>query len=115
PIILSPCRCSNGIKGSAIPEIKGERMKKYKWIIDFALTYIILIIAASVIMTGCSIQKRLDKYCPLCPVKIERKDSIIVKIEEIIKEVHIRDTVTVTKYLPNPCAELCDEHGQLKP
>lgn len=82
-----------------------------RWI-DFVLTYCLLIFAFALIVSGCMTEKKRLRVCQTCPVKLERKDSTIITRETVHDTVY--KTVTVTKTLPNPCAELCDQ-GKLKP
>lgn len=63
--------------------------------------------------TACVTEKQRTKICETCPKSIERHDSIVEK--EVIKfqDVYVYDTLV--SWLPNPCSELCDENGGLKP
>jgi hypothetical protein len=75
-----------------------------------AIGFLILIFIIA--LTGCSYEKRLNKWCKRCTVK----DSVSYK--EVIK---LKDTIIyITKagpiqYLENPCKFLCDSFGNLKP
>lgn len=83
-----------------------------RWI-DFTLTYCLMILAASIIFTGCVTEKKRLKICQSCPLKIERKDSVSV-----------HDSIRMVPYavpgpsfavsMPNPCSDLCDSLGKLK-
>lgn len=75
--------------------------------IHIFLTYI----AISVFLYGCSYELRQAKWCKRCTLK----DSVTVTIKEVIKEVTVRDTMRLTAWLPNPCADLCDSLGSIKP
>lgn len=65
-------------------------------------------------LSGCITEKKRQKICQTCPVKIEKEvhDSIIEKLKDT--------TIYITQqgpiqYLENPCKTLCDSLGNLKP
>jgi ribosomal protein L12E/L44/L45/RPP1/RPP2 len=65
-------------------------------------------------LNGCITEKKRQKICQTCPVKIEKEvhDSIIEKLKDT--------TIYITQqgpiqYLENPCKTLCDSLGNLKP
>lgn len=70
-------------------------------------------IALIFLISSCVTEKKRLQICAACPLKIERKDSIVVK--DSIREVPVIVHHTITVSTPNPCAELCDEYGKLKP
>lgn len=90
-----------------------KRKHKLSGWTDFVLTYIVLLIAASVICTSCISQKQRNRICGSCPVRIETKDSIIVK-DSIVKIPFAVPGPSFAVQIPNPCAELCDSLGNLK-
>jgi hypothetical protein len=66
------------------------------------------------LLSGCISEKKRQKICLECPVRIEKEihDSIIEKIRDT--------TIYITQqgpiqYLDNPCKNLCDSLGKLKP
>lgn len=71
---------------------------------------VLLVLMSIILATSCVSQRKRIKICGTCPVEIH----------EVIKET-LRDTVIYvteqgeTKYLDNPCADLCDSLGNLKP
>jgi len=50
--------------------------------------------------------------CLKCPVRT--KDSIVIRTVEQEIPVMIKDTIKIREFIPNPCAELCDEFGHLR-
>ncbi|MDQ3047060.1 MAG: hypothetical protein M3R27_05885 [Bacteroidota bacterium] len=74
---------------------------------------IFFITLTTLALTSCVTQKQRSKICLTCTVVTQSHDSIIEKI--------VRDTITLPpiagpiQYLENPCKELCDSLGNLKP
>ena len=63
-------------------------------------------------VSSCITEKKRAEICATCPTESFVKDSIIVKV----KDTTIWLTLPAEKlYLPNPCSELCDSLGRLKP
>ncbi len=63
---------------------------------------------------SCVTEKKRQKICQACPVRIEKEihDSII----EILRDTTIYITQQgPIQYLDNPCKNLCDSLGKLKP
>lgn len=65
-------------------------------------------------LSGCITEKKRQKICNSCPVKIEkeRHDSIITKT--VYKTVKVPGKPGPVVYLENPCKMLCDSAGKLK-
>lgn len=65
-------------------------------------------------LSSCITEKKRQKICLECPVKIEKEvhDSIIEKLKDTT--IYIT-TQGPTQYLENPCKNLCDSLGKLKP
>lgn len=80
-----------------------------------AQKFVVSIIAIIVLMCmfSCVTEKQRMKICRNCPVK----DSTITVEKTIVKDTTIYVTQTVTEpiYIDNPCANLCDSLGNLKP
>lgn len=76
------------------------------------MKYLLPILTAALLISGCITEKKRQRICDACPVKITKKDSIA----------YVHDTVPVfmpgkqgpTVYLDNPCKHLCDSAGNLK-
>lgn len=78
------------------------------------LLLIIFVISMIICLSGCISQKQIDKICQTCP----RHDSTVIK--EVTKIERYDSTIFITQigepiYLENPCSELCDSFGKLKP
>lgn len=69
-------------------------------------------IALIFMITSCVTEKKRLQICKSCPLKIERKDSIVYK--DSIRNVPVIVSHTIAVQTPNPCAELCDENGKLR-
>jgi hypothetical protein len=71
---------------------------------------VLIVLISIVLATSCVSQRKRIEICGTCPVETV----------EVYKEI-VRDTVIYvtaqgeTKYLDNPCADLCDSLGNLKP
>ena len=73
-----------------------------------------IVILLLTLLSSCITEKKRQKICQTCPVKIEKEvhDSIIEKLKDT--------TIYITQqgpiqYLENPCKTLCDSLGNLKP
>ena len=69
--------------------------------------------AIGCMVVGCVTQTQRERICKTCPTNTIIKDSIHVEIKE--KKIPFYITDTFNYFLPNPCAELCDSLGNLKP
>ena len=73
----------------------------------------IFIILVILCFASCVTEKQRLKICDSCAVKTVSKDSVWEHV--------VRDTITLppivgpVQYLENPCKELCDSLGHLKP
>jgi hypothetical protein len=65
------------------------------------------------IFSSCVTEKQRAKICNSCAVKEFKKDSIIEKIVTI--PIPIKGEPGPIQYLENPCKNLCDSLGRLKP
>lgn len=71
---------------------------------------VLIVLMSVVLATSCVSQRKRIKICGTCPIETV----------EVYKET-VRDTIIYvteqgeTKYLDNPCADLCDSLGNLKP
>jgi hypothetical protein len=75
---------------------------------------LLIIILLLTLLNGCISEKKRQQICQKCPVKIEKEihDSIIEKLRDT--------TIYITQqgpiqFLENPCKNLCDSLGNLKP
>lgn len=71
---------------------------------------VLLVLMSIVLYSSCVTQKQRIKICGTCPVEVK----------EVLKEVLVDTVIYITeqgetKYLENPCADLCDSLGNLKP
>jgi hypothetical protein len=76
----------------------------------------LLLVAAvltAALFSSCKItEKQRQEICNTCPVKTERRDSIVYKRDTVRVEVPGKPGPTV--YLDNPCKLLCDSLGHLR-
>lgn len=70
-------------------------------------------VALIVALSSCITEKKRQKICNTCPIKTERHDSIVQRIDTV--KVNIPGEPGPTVYLENPCKLLCDSLGRLKP
>jgi len=82
--------------------------KKILISVYFALSVLFLMI----VLNSCITEKKRQKICNSCPVKTEKHDSIIYKIDTLKIPLPGKDGPIV--YLDNPCKGLCDSLGRLK-
>ena len=67
------------------------------------------LILGLIILSSCVTEKKRLKICATCTLKELKTDTIYIeKNEKIVK---VNDTIT----LDNPCKDLCDSAGNLKP
>jgi len=65
------------------------------------------------LLFSCVTEKKRLEICQSCPLKIERKDSIIIK--EVEKPVPFAvPGPSVEVIVKSPCADMCDSTGKLK-
>ncbi len=74
----------------------------------------LLLIILILISISCVTEKKRQKICQSCPVKIEKEihDSIIEKLRDTTIYITTQGPI---QYLENPCKTLCDSLGNLKP
>lgn len=77
------------------------------------LIYAVIGCAIIYFMESCVSEKKRLRICQTCPLKIERHDSVVYK--DSIRNVPVIVSTTIAVQTPNPCAELCDSAGKLKP
>jgi D-alanyl-D-alanine carboxypeptidase len=71
---------------------------------------VLLVLMSIVLASSCITQKKRLEICGTCPVEV---NEVMV---EVLKDTTIYLTEQgETKYLDNPCADLCDSLGNLKP
>jgi hypothetical protein len=75
---------------------------------------LLIIILLLTLLNGCISEKKRQQICQKCPVKIEKEihDSIIEKLRDTT--IYITQQGP-TQFLENPCKNLCDSLGNLKP
>lgn len=73
---------------------------------------IALISILLVFLVSCVTEKQRSKICQECPARIEIHDSIIETLHDTTIYLTVEGPV---QYLENPCANLCDSLGHLKP
>lgn len=73
----------------------------YKYILFIAL------------LSSCISEKKREEICKTCTLSNTRKDSVRVEIKEKKVPYYLHDTIT--QWLVNPCAYLCDSVGNLLP
>lgn len=82
--------------------------KRFPVLVYFILSIIGLMIA----LNSCMTERKRQRICNSCPVKTEKHDSIVYKIDSVKIQLPGKDGPTV--YLENPCKLLCDSLGKLK-
>lgn len=75
---------------------------------------LLLLLIPILLNVSCVTEKKRQKICQKCPVKIEKEihDSIIEKLRDTTIYITTQGPV---QYLENPCKTLCDSLGNLKP
>jgi hypothetical protein len=71
-----------------------------------------LCFSIALLFTACVTEKQRAKICNTCAVTSFAKDSVVERLRDTT--IYITQDGTV-QYLPNPCAQLCDSVGKLKP
>lgn len=92
--------------------VKPKQMKILKILYPLLLGAAIFLLCV-IVFSSCITEKKRAKICATCPTHTTIKDSVRFEIKERLQQVFITDTFNY--FLPNPCANLCDSLGNLKP
>jgi hypothetical protein len=71
---------------------------------------VLIVLMSIVLYSSCVTQKQRIKICGTCPV-----ETVEVEREVLVDTIIYVTEQGETKYLDNPCADLCDSLGNLKP